>query len=143
MLTAGPGVSDSGSMIDLRGRTGEVRIASAGLIVSLVVLVLALPDNCEGYEPIWVITLSAFVFSFAFIWLLSVFFESRRTDRPWAVVYAVSCHLAIGFAAWGLSEAVLGRSTADRDAMHQSFVWVPFWIVGALLGTDFFNVCAD
>ena len=131
-------------MLNLKGRDGEMRIAAVTLVVSLVALIWALPDSCgEGYEPIWTITLSAFGFSFAFIWLLTLFFESRRLDRTMATVYAVSCHLAIGFAAWGLCEAFLGRDTPDRDAMHQSFVWVPFWIVGALLGTDFFNVCFD
>jgi hypothetical protein len=131
-------------MLNLRGRTGEFRIAAAVLFVSLVVLVISLPDSCSGgYEPIWQITLSAFTFTIAFIWLLILFFESRKLDRLWATVYAVSCHVAIGFAAWGLSEAFVGRATPDQDTMHQSFVWIPFWIVGALLGTDFFNICAD
>lgn len=129
-------------MIDLKGRTGEFRIAIAALVVSLIVLIVSLPDKCgDDYEPIWVLGLSLFIFTFAFIWLLTIFFESRRLDRAMATVYAVSCHLAIGFAGWGLSEWVLGYGTADRAAMHQSYAWVPFWILGVLLGTDFFNVC--
>lgn len=130
-------------MLDLKGRTGETRIAAVTLVISLVVLAVRLPDRCEGYEPLWVLTLSAFTFSFAFVWLLTLLFESRRVDRPLAVVYAVSCHLAIGFAGWGFSEWLLGHGTPDRSAMHQSIAWIPFWIVGALLGTDFFNVCPD
>jgi hypothetical protein len=131
-------------MLNLSGRAGEFRIAVVAMVVSLIILVSSLPDNCgEGYEPIWYITTSAFVFTMGFIWLALLFFEGRGYDRPLAMVYAVSCNLAIGFAAWGLAEWLFGYGTPDRSAMHQSFVWVPFWIVGALLGTDFFNVCGD
>lgn len=128
----------------LKGRAGETRIAVTALIVSLVVLAVKLPDGCgAGSEPLWILTTSAFTFTMAFIWLLLLFFEGRGYDRPWSMVYAVSCNLAIGFAAWGLSEWLLGYGTPDRGAMHQSYVWVPFWVVGALLGTDFFNVCGS
>lgn len=127
-------------MIDLRGKTGEMRIAVVALAVSLIVLIVQLPDNCESLEPVWVLGVSVFVFTFAFVWLLTVFFEGRGTDRAMATVFAVCGNFAIGFAGWGLSEWVLGNGTADRVAMHNSIYWVPFWILGVLLGTDFFNL---
>jgi hypothetical protein len=130
-------------MINLKGRTGETRIATVSLIASFVVLVLQLQDNCDGVEPIWVLLVSGFVFTFAFIWLLVLFYESRGIDRAMAVVYGVTTNFAIGFGAWGLAEAFLDHGTPDRSAMHQSFVWIPCWIVGVLLGTDFVNVCPD
>jgi hypothetical protein len=110
------------------------------LVVSLIVLIVQLPDKCESYEPVWVLGVSTFTFTFAFIWLAVLFFEGRHTDRPMAMVYGVCCNFAVGFAGWGISEWFLGSGTADREAMHNSFYWIPFWILGALLGTDFYNL---
>lgn len=57
------------------------------------------------------------------------------------MVYGFTANAAISFIAWGLCTQFVDPTTSDKFWLNQSSFWIPFWIIGALTGTDFYTAC--
>jgi hypothetical protein len=119
----------------------ELRVSVAIVVFSLVPLLLLDPFACQDEpDPLWLYGLFVFTFSFAFVWL-TVAVLSRWLDRPLAVIASLCTYFSIGFIGWGIS-TLLAVTSLDRELLQQGVIWIPFWILGVLLGGDVLSVCS-